>query len=99
MRSTYCSLNVFVLYIERFYIYFSIPKVMAAFIIQIQFANTTTKAVSRKLSVIYSKVDSNCPSKSPVRFSNRDSSNVKFPFSLMVEFNFPLIIPASGASF
>jgi hypothetical protein len=45
-------------------------------------------------------VDSNCPSKSPVRvFKSGLIDSFKFPFNFMVEFNFPFIIPASGASF
>ena len=49
----------------------------------------------------FTVVESNCPSKSPVIVfkSGVNSVALRFPFNLIVEFNFPLTIPAIGAIF
>jgi hypothetical protein len=51
--------------------------------------------------VAFSVVESNCPNKSPVTVFKSGLMAVasRFPFNLIVEFNFPLMIPAIGASF
>ena len=59
------------------------------------------KAVNKVELLEFTVVDSNCPNKSPVSVFKSGVNSVasRFPFSLMLEFNFPLMIPAIGAIF
>ncbi|MNQ26790.1 hypothetical protein D3C85_400340 [compost metagenome] len=59
------------------------------------------KAFNKVEFLEFMVVESNCPNKSPeIDFrSGVNSLASKFPFSLIVEFNFPFIIPAIGAIF
>ncbi|MNE44327.1 hypothetical protein D3C80_1385480 [compost metagenome] len=58
-------------------------------------------AVSKVEFLAFIVVESNCPSKSPESVFKSGVSSVasKLPFNLIVEFNFPLMIPAIGAIF
>jgi hypothetical protein len=56
-------------------------------------------AVNKVEFVAFSVVESNCPINCYCFKSGLMAVASRFPFNLIVEFNFPLMIPAIGASF